>query len=145
MPLKSTRLFYLFFNNLFPAHSSAVNSLSFHASGNYLLSGSDDGQLKVFDLLEGRLFYTLHGHQGPVTAVSFSRSGDYFASGGSDEQVYHLVSIYEFKIFSKLHIPIGKKFQGSQFAHFFIYWAHLMYISIWNVLTSLQDGSWVTK
>ncbi|WAR26816.1 POC1B-like protein [Mya arenaria] len=48
------------------AHSAAVNSLSFHSSGNYLLSGSDDGQLKVFDLLEGRLFYTLHGHQGPV-------------------------------------------------------------------------------
>lgn len=72
---------------LLSAHSAAVNSLSFHSSGNYLLSGSDDGQLKVFDLLEGRLFYTLHGHQGPVTAVAFSRSGDYFGSGGSDEQV----------------------------------------------------------
>ena len=69
------------------AHTAAVNSLSFHASGNYLLTGSDDGQLKVFDLLEGRLFYTLHGHQGPVTAVAFSRGGDYFSSGGSDEQV----------------------------------------------------------
>ena len=31
----------------FPAHTAA-NSLSFHASGNYLLTGSDDGQLKVF-------------------------------------------------------------------------------------------------
>lgn len=38
-------------------------------------------------MLEGRLFYTLHGHQGPCTAVAFSKSGEYFASGGSDEQV----------------------------------------------------------
>lgn len=48
---------------LFSAHSAAVNSLAFHASGNYLLSGSDDATLKIYDLLEGRLFYTLHGHQ----------------------------------------------------------------------------------
>ena len=40
----------------FPAHTAAVNSLSFHASGNYLLTGSYVGQLKVFDLLEGRPF-----------------------------------------------------------------------------------------
>ena len=80
-------LIYILFLFAVSAHTAAVNSLSFHASGNYLLTGSDDGQLKVFDLLEGRLFYTLHGHQGPVTAVSFSRGGDYFSSGGSDEQV----------------------------------------------------------
>ena len=47
----------------FSAHTAAVNSLAFHASGNYLLSGSDDATLKIYDLLEGRLFYTLHGHQ----------------------------------------------------------------------------------
>ena len=45
------------------AHTAAVNSLSFHASGNYLITASDDSTLKVLDLLEGRLFYTLHGHQ----------------------------------------------------------------------------------
>jgi centriolar protein POC1 len=45
----------------FSAHTAAVNSLAFHASGNYLLSGSDDATLKIYDLLEGRLFYTLHG------------------------------------------------------------------------------------
>jgi WD40 repeat protein len=54
----------------FSAHSAAVNSLSFHASGNYLISGSDDSTLKVFDLLEGRLFYTLHGHQVRVVFIS---------------------------------------------------------------------------
>lgn len=45
------------------AHTAAVNSLSFHSNGNYLISAADDSTLKILDLLEGRLFYTLHGHQ----------------------------------------------------------------------------------
>ena len=45
------------------AHAGSVNKVSFHPSGNYLVTGSDDGTLKIFDLLEGRIFYTLHGHQ----------------------------------------------------------------------------------
>lgn len=44
-------------------HSSVVNSLSFHPSGNYLVTASNDSTLKILDLLEGRLLYTLHGHQ----------------------------------------------------------------------------------
>jgi centriolar protein POC1 len=41
----------------------------------------------VWDLREGQLFYTLHGHEGATTAAQFSPAGDYFASGGADEQV----------------------------------------------------------
>lgn len=44
-------------------HSAAVNALSFHPSGNYLLTASSDSTLKILDLMEGRLLYTLHGHQ----------------------------------------------------------------------------------
>jgi len=44
-------------------HSAVVNSLSFHPSGNYLVTASNDSTLKILDLLEGRLLYTLHGHQ----------------------------------------------------------------------------------
>jgi centriolar protein POC1 len=40
-----------------------VNSVAFHPSGNFLLTASNDATLKIFDLLEGRLIYTLHGHQ----------------------------------------------------------------------------------
>lgn len=42
---------------------------------------------QVWDLREGHLFYTLHGHEGPSTCASFSPAGDFFASGGADEQV----------------------------------------------------------
>ncbi|CAF1130013.1 unnamed protein product [Adineta steineri] len=68
-------------------HVASVNSVAFHPNGNFLLSASSDATLKVFDLLEGRLIYTLHGHQGPAMSVAFSKQGDYFASGGQDQQV----------------------------------------------------------
>lgn len=44
-------------------HSAGINSFSFHPSNNYLLSGSTDSTVKILDLLEGRLIYTLHGHK----------------------------------------------------------------------------------
>ena len=53
---------------LTPVHSAAVNALSFHPSGNYLVTASSDSTLKILDLMEGRLLYTLHGHQVRASA-----------------------------------------------------------------------------
>jgi WD40 repeat protein len=65
--------------NVLPSvHSAAVNALSFHPSGNYLITASSDSTLKILDLMEGRLLYTLHGHQvrgiGPDAEHSFDGS-----------------------------------------------------------------------
>ncbi|XP_017368405.1 POC1 centriolar protein homolog B [Cebus imitator] len=83
------KFFFEFFASLFykSVHSSGVNCISFHPSGNYLITASSDGTLKILDLLEGRLIYTLQGHTGPVFTVSFSKGGELFASGGADTQV----------------------------------------------------------
>ena len=43
--------------------------------------------MQIFELIEGRPFYTLHGHKGPVMGVAFSPSGEFFSSVGADEQV----------------------------------------------------------
>lgn len=74
-------------SQILQVHSCGVNCLSFHPSGNYLISASSDGTLKILDLLEGRLIYTLQGHTGPVFTVSFSKGGEQFSSGGADAQV----------------------------------------------------------
>lgn len=44
-------------------HRAAVNSFSFHPSSNFMITGSGDSTVKILDLLEGRLMYTLHGHK----------------------------------------------------------------------------------
>ncbi|KAJ3025299.1 UNVERIFIED_CONTAM: POC1 centriolar protein A [Siphonaria sp. JEL0065] len=65
------------------------NSVNFGGpGGNWLISTGMDGVVKIWDLKEGHLFYTLHGHKnGPTTAAVFSPEGAFFATGGSDSQV----------------------------------------------------------
>lgn len=62
-----------------------VYSIAFGGGkGEWLLSGGDDGLVKVWDLQEGHLFYSIHGHRSACTAVSFSPDSRSFASGGAD-------------------------------------------------------------
>lgn len=71
----------------YAAHNGAVTRVSWHPSGNFLLTTSLDSTLKIWDVREGQLFYTLHGHEGAVYDCCFSPAGDFFASAGCDEQV----------------------------------------------------------
>tara|TARA_B110000208_G_C11732577_1_gene416949 strand:- start:3 stop:1511 length:1509 start_codon:yes stop_codon:yes gene_type:complete len=67
------------------AHDDAIESIKFHPSGNFLLSASRDSTLRVWDIREGHLVYTLRGHAGGVTACAFSQDGDFFASGSAGD------------------------------------------------------------
>lgn len=53
----------------FLVHSGTVNSLSFHPAGNFLITASSDCTLKILDLVEGKLLYTLHGHKVRMLAA----------------------------------------------------------------------------
>jgi len=73
---------------LYLAHVGQVNQVSFHPSGNYLLSAGHDGTVKLYDCLkEARPLYTVRGHEGAVAAVAFSPNGGFFCTGGEDSQV----------------------------------------------------------
>jgi centriolar protein POC1 len=64
-----------------------VNEIDFHPNGRYLLSSSNDSTLKIWDLRQGHILYTLYGHEGASTSAAFSPCGDYFTTGGADSVV----------------------------------------------------------
>ena len=57
------------------------------ADGRYVVSGSDDHTVKVWELESGRLLRSLEGHRGWVRAVAVTADGRYVLSGSNDRTV----------------------------------------------------------
>lgn len=72
----------------YEAHNGPIESVEFHKSGKYLISGGSDGIIKIYDLLEGRVLFTITAHKGAVKSIKFSRSSETFASSGNDKAIY---------------------------------------------------------
>eukprot|EP00980_Cylindrotheca_fusiformis_P017093 scaffold5247_cov130-Cylindrotheca_fusiformis.AAC.12 len=70
--------------NRLQGHQGAITSLSFHADGRTLASGSTDSTVRLWDLGTDKCIRVLRRHRGFVYAVEFSPDGQYLASGGSD-------------------------------------------------------------
>jgi len=57
------------------------------AYGRWIVSGSDDGTVKVWEMESGRLLRSLEGHTGGVNAVVVSPDGRTIVSGSRDSTV----------------------------------------------------------
>lgn len=68
-------------------HQSFVNSGTFSPDGKYLLSGSTDNMIILWDALSGKEIKTYGGHRLPINAVCFSPDGKYFVSGSDDNTI----------------------------------------------------------
>lgn len=64
-------------------HATAVNSLRFLPSGARVLSASDDGTARIWDL-HGRPVFVLDGHLGPVTGTDVTPDGKLIATASVD-------------------------------------------------------------
>lgn len=57
--------------SIFIGHSDHVKTLAVSNDGKYILSGSSDKNMKLWDLETGKQIYTFEGHQGIIRAVFF--------------------------------------------------------------------------
>ncbi|MFM5987737.1 MAG: WD40 repeat domain-containing protein [Sphaerospermopsis kisseleviana] len=73
-------------------HSHIVNSLAMSANGKYLISGSQDKTVRVWNLVTGELMHTLKSHREGVYAVTLSPDEQIIASGSADKTIklWHL-------------------------------------------------------
>ena len=69
------------------AHDAGVNQIAFHPLGYHMASVSNDHKIKIWDLKQGTLGWTLYGHDGQIKCISFNEKGDYFGTGSDDKLV----------------------------------------------------------
>ena len=101
-----------------PIHDGDVSALGFSASGKWLVTGGENGMVKVWDVASRRLLYSFKGHLGRVQAVRFSADESTVASANDDgaTRVWNLLPIrsprvfgtHEQPIFSVAYSPDGK-------------------------------------
>jgi len=68
-------------------HTHIVSSLAISDDAQFLVSGSRDQTVKIWQLATGELIHTLKGHQDEVYTVALSPDGKIIASGSGDKSI----------------------------------------------------------
>jgi WD40 repeat protein len=87
----------------------AITSLAYHPSGKYLISGSRDAQLKIWDLPNYQLQQTLPAHLFAVYSICFHPHLPYFATCSQDKsiKIWDAANFKLYKILSLEKLGIG--------------------------------------
>ena len=72
---------------LFKGHVSHVFSVAISPDEKKVISGSDDGTVRLWDVKTGKQVMCLEGHTGGVRAVAYSPDGKRVVSGSDDTTV----------------------------------------------------------
>ena len=68
-------------------HTGPINAIALSPDGRFLVSGSDDSTLKLWDIAAGNVLRTLFGHDKPVLGIAISADSRLIASGSEDGSV----------------------------------------------------------
>ncbi|MBF0518657.1 MAG: protein kinase [Nitrospirae bacterium] len=72
---------------VFDGHSKKITEMILSNDSRFLLSGSADGSIILWDINTGECSKTFEGHNGSVTSVSISQDSRLALSGGSDHTI----------------------------------------------------------
>ena len=73
--------------NLANGHTGAVLTLAYSLDGKFLVSGSEDTTVKVWDISSANLYTTLEGHTGAVQSVIYSNRNNIIVRGSEDQTI----------------------------------------------------------
>ncbi|MFO0905424.1 MAG: protein kinase [Pirellulales bacterium] len=71
----------------FHGHLDRLTSVSISQDGAWVLTGSEDSTVRLWNATTGREVARFRGHDGPVYAVAFAPDGRWFASAGFDTRI----------------------------------------------------------
>ncbi len=82
-------------------HKDGVNAVIFSPDNRYIITGSSDKTVKIWDIKTGKEKKTLTGHGDYITSLSITKDGKYLASSSWDGTV-HIWSLKKWKILTTL-------------------------------------------
>jgi hypothetical protein len=91
-------------------HDEAVRTVSFSPKGQFVLSGSDDHTVRVWDPASGKNLAALRGHGRAVRACAFSPDGKRVVSGSDDE----FVRVWDVQGYQETRVLHATVFAGHQ-------------------------------
>lgn len=74
---------------VYKAHEGPITSVHFHPNGGFALTTGTDKMVKIWDLMEGQLFFGLNSHQSSVSYGTWNQDGSRFLT--CDQDGYALV------------------------------------------------------
>ena len=140
------------FNLYLQGHTSYIYSVAVTSDNKYILSGSDDGTIRIWNLIEKRQAGVLEGHWSKVTTVAITTDYKYIISGSSDRSII----VWNF-INKRQEFPLQGHLEGvtsvavTSDNKYIISGSEDKTIRIWNFLEKSQETvlqehlDWVTS